>query len=488
MTTTETPAPETAPAAEPPLQRADGIELVGEYKDSGFKTPPWIVRRSDGQVVQLPRLLYLVAEHADGSRSHDEIGARVSEAIQRGVDGAAVGMLAENLRELGVLAARDGSSPQIEKVDPLLGLKFKTAVIPERVTRAFTTVFRPLFAKPVVALVVPALLALDVWLLFIHGISPGLREVIYSPVLLLMLLGGVVLATAFHEIGHATACRYGGAEPGVMGVGIYVVWPAFYTDVTDAYRLGKGGRLRTDLGGIYFNAIFALAMAALYAVTSFEPLLLLVLIQNFAMIQQLLPLLRARRLLHHQRPHRRAGHVLAHQAGAAERAPRPQGERPRDRAQAARAPGGDRVRPHGGADPRLLVRPDAAARAARVRHRLRLARRAVGQGLGGRRPRGRRRRWDPARHARAPLPRHRADDRTGRRAAGRRRLALVRGRAGAAHGACHLRRRGARAAGVHVVAERRVPPDPAGRARDDPGRRRVAGRDPDRAPEPDRRA
>jgi putative peptide zinc metalloprotease protein len=292
VASTETHAPESAPAADLPLERADGIELAGEYKDSGFKTPPWIVRRADGQVIQLPRLLYLVAEHADGNRSNDEIGSRVSEAVQRGVDGAAVGMLAENLRALGVLAASDGTSPPIQKSDPLLALKFKSAVVPERLTRALTTIFRPLFLPPVVVAVVLGMVALDVWLLAIHGISPGLRAVIYNPALLLALLGGVVLATAFHEIGHATACRYGGARPGVMGVGIYVVWPAFYTDVTDAYRLGKAGRLRTDLGGIYFNAIFALALAGLYAVTSFEPLLLLVLIQNFAMIQQLLPLLR----------------------------------------------------------------------------------------------------------------------------------------------------------------------------------------------------
>ncbi len=106
------------------------------------------------------------------------------------------------------------------------------------------------------------------------------------------MFAGVVIATAFHETGHATACRYGGAKPGVMGVGLYIVWPAFYTDVTDAYRLGRGGRLRTDLGGIYFNAIFALAVGGLYALTSFEPLLLLVLIQTFAMLQQLLPFLR----------------------------------------------------------------------------------------------------------------------------------------------------------------------------------------------------
>ncbi len=42
-----------------------------------------------------------------------------------------------------------------------------------------------------------------------------------------------------------------------MGAGIYLVWPAFYTDVTDAYRLPRRARLRTDLGGLYFNAIVA---------------------------------------------------------------------------------------------------------------------------------------------------------------------------------------------------------------------------------------
>ena len=141
-------------------------------------------------------------------------------------------------------------------------------------------------------LVVLAFVALDVWLFGVHGISQSLRQVIYDPTLLLMLFSGVVLATTFHEIGHATGTRYGGAEPGVMGVGIYIVWPAFYTDITDSYRLGKAGRLRADLGGMYFNAVFALAVGALYAATGFEPLLLLVVLQTFAIVQQSLPLLR----------------------------------------------------------------------------------------------------------------------------------------------------------------------------------------------------
>ena len=52
-----------------------------------------------------------------------------------------------------------------------------------------------------------------------------------------------------------------------MGVGLYLVWPAFYCDVTEAYRLDRPGRLRTDLGGVYFNGLFALAAGAAYFAT-----------------------------------------------------------------------------------------------------------------------------------------------------------------------------------------------------------------------------
>jgi putative peptide zinc metalloprotease protein len=77
-----------------------------------------------------------------------------------------------------------------------------------------------------------------------------------------------------------------------MGAGLYVVWPAFYTDVTDAYRLGKGGRLRTDFGGIYFNAVFILAMFVAYLFTHFEPLLAVIFFQHIEMAHQFMPFLR----------------------------------------------------------------------------------------------------------------------------------------------------------------------------------------------------
>ncbi|MDQ1726619.1 MAG: putative peptide zinc metalloprotease protein, partial [Frankiaceae bacterium] len=280
------------PAAAAP-RLADGVELIGLFEDSGFKEAPYIARRADGQIVQMPAMLFGLAEEVDGERSTEQVAEAFSHRIKRGVTPDMVAELIDKqLRPLGIVAAADGQEQELKKVDPLLALKFRTAVIPDTLVRRITTLFKPLFLPPVMVAAVTGFVAVDAWLFLVHGISQSLRHTLYNPALMLVLLGGVVIATAFHEVGHATAVRYGGAKPGVMGMGIYIVWPAFYTDITDAYRLGKWGRLRTDIGGMYFNMIFALATAAAYALTSFEPVLLLIVVQTFAIIQQSLPFLR----------------------------------------------------------------------------------------------------------------------------------------------------------------------------------------------------
>jgi putative peptide zinc metalloprotease protein len=289
------PEPDSAPlddGAAPHL--CDGIDLIGEYEDSGFKEAPYIARRSDGQVIQMPELLYNVAEAVDGTRTYEQIAEAVSEKIKRGVDADMIRqLLDEQLRPLGVVAPADGQPEQeLQKADPMLALKMRTGVVPEGLVNTITTIFKPLFLPPVVLAVLAGLVAADYWLFFHHGIAQSLRQSLYDPAFILILLGLVVLSAAFHETGHATACRYGGARPGKMGVGLYIVWPAFYTDVTDAYRLGKGGRLRTDLGGVYFNVIFILATLGAYFLTGFEPLLLIIPLQHIEIAHQFLPFLR----------------------------------------------------------------------------------------------------------------------------------------------------------------------------------------------------
>src|SRR6266850_658252 len=106
-------------AARPAPKLCDGIELIGVYEGSGFKEPPYIARRADGQVVQMPKLLYLLAEEIDGQKNDGEIAERVSEKFQRGLDAEMVEMLvAEKLAPLGVAQAPDGSQPELQKIDP----------------------------------------------------------------------------------------------------------------------------------------------------------------------------------------------------------------------------------------------------------------------------------------------------------------------------------------------------------------------------------
>jgi hypothetical protein len=61
---------------------AAGTELIGEYQDSGLRTPRYLVRRADGQVMQLPLLLYRVAGSLDG-RDAGRIATQLSAELGR---------------------------------------------------------------------------------------------------------------------------------------------------------------------------------------------------------------------------------------------------------------------------------------------------------------------------------------------------------------------------------------------------------------------
>jgi putative peptide zinc metalloprotease protein len=71
-------------------------------------------------------------------------------------------------------------------------------------------------------------------------------------------------------------------------VGFYLIYPVFFTDTTDAYRLGRWGRVRVDLGGFYFQLIAAVALMGLALALGQEWLLLPVLLINAEALRQLL--------------------------------------------------------------------------------------------------------------------------------------------------------------------------------------------------------
>ncbi|HEY0506889.1 MAG TPA: hypothetical protein VGD12_02395, partial [Blastococcus sp.] len=275
------------------LERAGGLELLGEMPGSGYRRPPALARRADGQVITLTPLLQQVLLAVDGRRTVAEVADEVGAATGRLVRPDDVHQLVSaTLRPLGLLRSADGSEPQLRRSDPLLALRFRRVVTDPTVTRRLTTPFAVLFNPLVVVPVVLAFAVVSGWVLFSQGLAAATAQAFGNPALFLAVVAVTVLSAGFHEFGHAAAARYGGSTPGAMGFGIYLFWPAFYTDVTDSYRLGRAGRVRTDLGGLYFNALVVLASFAVWWLTDWHAVLLLVATQLLQMVRQLAPLLR----------------------------------------------------------------------------------------------------------------------------------------------------------------------------------------------------
>ncbi|HEU5427979.1 MAG TPA: hypothetical protein VFU74_13955 [Actinocrinis sp.] len=272
---------------------APGLDFFGEYLGSGYAEPRYLVRRADGQVVQLTLLLDLALRGVDGSSDLRAIADRVTAGFGREVTAENLAFLIDNkLKPAGLVLPDDGLQTPLPRTDLLLALRGHGTLLGARqvgfLARTLAWLHRPF----IVAAVLLAAVALDVWLFALRGAAGPLVSVLKEPLLIVIVLSLGLASALFHEFGHASACHYSGAKPGRIGFGIFLIWPTLYTDVTDVYRVGRAGRLRTDLGGVYFNTIFILALAGCYAGTGRPVFLAAILFVHFEIVDQLLPVLR----------------------------------------------------------------------------------------------------------------------------------------------------------------------------------------------------
>ncbi|MBA2757639.1 MAG: DUF3105 domain-containing protein [Chloroflexi bacterium] len=265
------------------------MELVGVLPGSGFAEQQFLVAR-DGKFIQLTELLFRTLEAVDGERKFNDIAGAVTNSTDWEVTpDQAEYLIVEKLAPLGLIDssgnvdhASDGerSAFMVRAPIPLMG---------ERAIERIARITKHLFETPVV-IVLGALVVLGhLWLFLVHGVENGLLEVLYAPGLLLVVLAFIGIAGLVHEFGHASGLRHGGRKARSIGAGLYLVYPAFFTDVSESYALPRAARLRTDLGGIYFHLLFALALIGLYQVTGWEFLLFTVLLIDIEAVRQLLP-------------------------------------------------------------------------------------------------------------------------------------------------------------------------------------------------------
>ncbi|HET6668106.1 MAG TPA: hypothetical protein VFG98_12575, partial [Intrasporangium sp.] len=313
---------------------AKGLQRLGQVEDSGLSEATYLVRRADGQMIQISELLHLVLSNIVDGRSTEGVAAMVSRAYGRTLSSEGLAYLIETrLKPLGlVVGGPDIPGPQADskgqpapqgkatttasaepgppisapsmppvrprqkaalpKARPLLSLSLKGVLVPARWVPTLGRALAPLFWPPIIVVALIAVVVLDIRLLATGDLGAALVQVLTTPVLMLGLYGVLTLGGLIHESGHAAACSYSGGRPGAIGFGVYLIFPAYYTDVTDSYRLSRAGRLRTDLGGLYFNVLCLIVLASLYLTTGNGLFLLAAFVMHLEMLQQLIPVVR----------------------------------------------------------------------------------------------------------------------------------------------------------------------------------------------------
>ena len=275
--------------------RPDHVRLVGELADSGFRDRQWLVER-DGRFIQLTELLYRIVEHADGERDLDELAAVVSQQTGRTVSGGNVATLIErSLGPAGLLV--EGAEAGQHALPPArhdpLSVRMRVRMLGPRVIDPIARLLRWLYWPPLLVALLLVVGLGHLWLYADHGVRQDwFMQVLVEPHKVMLLFGIIAIGGMVHELGHAAALRYGGGQVRGIGVGWYLFYPVFYTDVTDAYRLGRWARVRTDLGGFYFHLLFTFGLIVGYQLTGIDLLLIGAVAINIEVVRQSLPFLR----------------------------------------------------------------------------------------------------------------------------------------------------------------------------------------------------
>lgn len=103
------------------------------------------------------------------------------------------------------------------------------------------------------------------------------------------LLAFMLLSSFFHELGHASACKYFGVRHGCIGFGLYLNFPVLYTDVTEVWKLGRTQRCVVNIAGVYFQCYWLIGLLVGFLLSGSDMLRYLILIINLGFLMTLNP-------------------------------------------------------------------------------------------------------------------------------------------------------------------------------------------------------
>lgn len=209
-----------------------------------------------GAHVRLSAAAYALLRAVDEGASFDEIAAHA----QRGGAVASAAGVAAAYDDVVARIARSAAAAADRPASMWLKLRLIPASIVRRLAAIGQLAFHPPAAAALLALILAgAIAAAATW-------RPVDASAFFTSYALFLC------ALVAHELGHASACARFGAAPSEIGFVLYLVYPAFYSNVSAAWTLPRRQRVLVDLGGIYFELVFGAGCALAFAWTRWPPL------------------------------------------------------------------------------------------------------------------------------------------------------------------------------------------------------------------------
>lgn len=239
---------------------AEDRTLLQNQIDSSEQVKSHFYTADDGCYIRLSPTAWKILSGRESGKSFEQLAQELNRESEQEVT-------AENVESAWQYI--DGKIQEIRKnSNPLRsGFWLKFPLMSSSVVTKVSSLLRPAF-YPSVSIALLSLITITSLLFYLNfhretvSIRPGEIAIAYLLYVFSMII---------HEFGHSTACLYFGAKPSAIGFTLYLIYPAFYSDVSDAWRLRRWQRAVVDMSGMYFQFVVGAVYAIAWHYTAWQP-------------------------------------------------------------------------------------------------------------------------------------------------------------------------------------------------------------------------
>ncbi|MFG1708643.1 hypothetical protein ACFLIM_36130 [Nonomuraea sp. M3C6] len=222
----------------------------------------YLLETGNGSYLRLSAMAYFVLTRIDSGSAADEVAQDLSHQLGRVVTAAHVDAAYAQVRQ-----RIDAITQQPRRPKPF-GLWLRIRLLPISavgcLSRHLSRLFHPAAAAPL------ALFTALAAILTLTAGAPVRQNMMDPGASFLPLLGLFMVSMLAHELGHASASMRYGVPARDIGIGLYVIYPVFYSDVTGAWELTRRQRVVIDLAGVFFQFFVGAVYLVIYRLTGWE--------------------------------------------------------------------------------------------------------------------------------------------------------------------------------------------------------------------------